>query len=706
MPSPRPLPHHHHRTRRSLAKIVVLGVVATLFVLLPAPRVEAVESAVVDTRTPTLGPEALGRRTASETTGIFDMLGVGLPTGSAGDAMVRVRTDGDWGSWRHLDVSPDHRPENHEASSAARRAPGTHSEPVWFGGADAYEISVAASVASIEVHLVRPSISYVTTSSDAVAGAATSANASRPDIRSRAQWGARAPKKTPSIAPDLKLAVVHHSVNANTYSRDDVPALLRSIQAYHMDAQGWDDIAYNFAVDRFGRIWEARAGGVGNAVIGGHARGFNTYSVGVMVLGDFTSAEPSNAAVASVADVIGWKFAHHQVDVRGRTPFTSMGGTRHPDGTVLDLPRVVAHRDVGQTGCPGERLYDRLGEIRATAISRFDMYIARQPESPLFGDFNADGRRDVLRYRPGARQDVWWSHPGTGLVETPLYIGSTYRPVVADFDGDGADDVLWYGPGSYPPDRLWYGGPDGFTSTGADLPAHGLPLVAELDGDGIDDLILYSPGEAADHVYLGGADRTLTPVDVAINGTYDPAIADFDGDGRDDIYWYGYGTGTDSVWFSDGAGSFTSVPAKAASGASIPIVGDFDGSGRADLLFYGPGDAPDEMWWGETGPRGTHLVEPLTVRGATYVPIVGDVTGGGGDDLLWYQPGTGPDTLWSWLPARVRTDRSLTVNGTYVPDAGRYTTDEADDVIWMSPDTTSHLWVATGAGRFRSTTLR
>ena len=93
----------------------------------------------------------------------------------------------------------------------------------------------------------------------------------------------------PATSADLKLAIVHHSVSSNTYSAGDVPALLRSIQAYHQDVQGWDDIAYNFAVDRFGRAWEARAGGITNVVVGGHAQGFNVGTVGVVVLGAVAS---------------------------------------------------------------------------------------------------------------------------------------------------------------------------------------------------------------------------------------------------------------------------------------------------------------------------------------------------------------------------------------------------------------------------------
>src|SRR3546814_17511334 len=131
-----------------------------------------------------------------------------------------------------------------------------------------------------------------------------------------------------------------------------------------MDVQGWNDIAYNFAVDRFGRTWEVRAGGVTQTVIGGHAKGFNTYTTGVMVLGDLTSTTPSQASVDSVADVIGWKFALDRQDPRGSTQYQSLGGPRSADGAVVHLPRIPGHRAVRQTGCPGRRLHPPLGAHR------------------------------------------------------------------------------------------------------------------------------------------------------------------------------------------------------------------------------------------------------------------------------------------------------------------------------------------------------
>ena len=68
---------------------------------------------------------------------------------------------------------------------------------------------------------------------------------------------------------------VHHTVNANDYTRDEVPGILRSIYAYHTQSRGWSDVGYNFLVDRFGRIWEGRYGGVDRPVVGAHTLGYN-----------------------------------------------------------------------------------------------------------------------------------------------------------------------------------------------------------------------------------------------------------------------------------------------------------------------------------------------------------------------------------------------------------------------------------------------
>ncbi len=322
-----------------------------------------------------------------------------------------------------------------------------------------------------------------------------------------------------------------------------------------------------------------------------------------MVLGDFSSANPTQASVDAVADVIGWKFARHQLDVRGSTQFTSLGGPRYESGTVIQLPKIVSHRDVGQTSCPGSALYTRLGEIRTKAAAHFDRYITEQPMTPLFGDFDGDGRRDVLRYRPGTAADVLWSRPAEGIRRSALTIDGTYRPVVADLDGDGRDDIFWYAPGSYPGDRIWFGGPAGFTSRVVDVPEHGITKRVELDGDGRDDIVVYAPGPSPDRIYSGGPGQTVEALALAVDGTFELLAGDFDGDRRDDLFWYGAGSRADHRWFSNGQGSFTPVPTRV-DGTFDPVVGDFDGNGHDDVLWYAPGEAADALWWSEPGRAG------------------------------------------------------------------------------------------------------
>ncbi|MEK8227997.1 hypothetical protein NKG05_20780 [Oerskovia sp. M15] len=71
----------------------------------------------------------------------------------------------------------------------------------------------------------------------------------------------------------MKGAVVHHTAGNNGYASSDVPTIIRGIYSYHVLSRGWPDIGYNFLVDRFGRIWEGRAGGIDRAIVGAHAAG-------------------------------------------------------------------------------------------------------------------------------------------------------------------------------------------------------------------------------------------------------------------------------------------------------------------------------------------------------------------------------------------------------------------------------------------------
>ena len=114
-------------------------------------------------------------------------------------------------------------------------------------------------------------------------------------IYSRAQWGADEQHARASRSlhyGEVHAGFVHHTVNANNYTRAEVPAILRSIYAYHTQSRGWSDIGYNFLVDRFGRIWEGRYGGVDRPVVGAHTLGYNDDSFAMSAIGNFEIAQP------------------------------------------------------------------------------------------------------------------------------------------------------------------------------------------------------------------------------------------------------------------------------------------------------------------------------------------------------------------------------------------------------------------------------
>jgi hypothetical protein len=135
---------------------------------------------------------------------------------------------------------------------------------------------------------------------------------------------------------------------------------------YHRNSNGWNDIGYNFLVDKYGTIFEGRAGGIDRPVMGAQAEGFNSQSTGIANLGDYSSVPQSSPALNAMARLIRWKLPLEGAATSGTVRVTSAGGStnRFPAGTTATLNRVSGHRDGNSTECPGGALYAQLPELR------------------------------------------------------------------------------------------------------------------------------------------------------------------------------------------------------------------------------------------------------------------------------------------------------------------------------------------------------
>ena len=192
----------------------------------------------------------------------------------------------------------------------------------------------------------------------------------RPVVVLRTAWHADegAVRDKPVYDTGVRAVFIHHTDNPNDYDcRTDVPAMLRAMEQTHI-AQGWDDIGYNFVVDKCGGIWEGRAGGIDRAVQGAHSEGFNIGTVGIAALGHFGAGLPvPEPMLRAIARIAAWKLAP-DVDPLGKVRLVSSNDrSRFPRGTAVTLNAISGHRDVYETDCPGDALYAALPWIRRTA---------------------------------------------------------------------------------------------------------------------------------------------------------------------------------------------------------------------------------------------------------------------------------------------------------------------------------------------------
>jgi hypothetical protein len=277
------------------------------------------------------------------------------------DVKVAVRTKtgpSDWSPWQTEGVMDS-------ADNATRGG----TEPIWTGPATAIDVAVTTAKGEpqdLSLALIDPK-DTPDLKMESIRG-----RAPMPRIYSRASWGADPRMMTwkPTYSPVVKAIAFHHTVNSNTYTAAQVPAIIRGIYRYHAITNKWGDIGYNALVDRFGRIWEGRAGGITRAVIGAHSGGFNYDTAGIAMIGDFDKTNLPQAMKNAAAAFIGWKLSLYHVSPTGLTTLVGGPSTRFGSRVTVRIPTVFPHRQTSNTDCPGDAGMRALPGIRYQASRR------------------------------------------------------------------------------------------------------------------------------------------------------------------------------------------------------------------------------------------------------------------------------------------------------------------------------------------------
>lgn len=367
--------------------------------------------------------------------------GARFPVGTR--VMVRVQAlDGTWSDWTALtpgDVFAD--PQSSEGRATVPSA-----EPIWFGEGGAVQLTAVGALPrgftiTTTYSGPRAADTRVAPRPAPAPAAVYPLTAVLPSYYTRADWGVDESQRDTTCLrfnPQVRAVFVHHTAGTNNYTADQVPAILRGIHKYHT-SNGWCDIAYNALIDKFGRIWEGRYGGLDKYVRSGATGGFNSASWAISLMGDYMTTSVTSAMYTALRDVTAYKVMQIGADPFDRAELTQDPGgesvnARWKDGDVVSLNVISGHRDAVLTDCPGTSAYALLPalrrdvELRMQASPRGNVDLltsgfnsirvagwAFDPETadPWYIWIDVDGR-GAIAYADRARPDVGAYFPGAG----------------------------------------------------------------------------------------------------------------------------------------------------------------------------------------------------------------------------------------------------------------------------------------------------
>ena len=401
--------------------------------------------------------------------------------------------------------------------------------------------------------------------------------APKPYIYSRAQWGANEKMRdqsSPSYGT-IKAGFIHHTVNANNYTADQVPALLRGIYAYHTQSRGWRDVGYNFLVDRFGRIWEGRWGGVTRPVVGAHTLGYNEVAFAMSAIGNFDIATPPQAVADAYARLFAWKLSMYNIRADASRIYVK---NRY-------MQAINGHRDAGQTACPGRYLYAKLPGIRVAAQkiqnaaqSGTTTPPPTPPPSPAPAPDPNKFTSPTQSPRPATSQPSGIEFPRT-----------------QNLVGDGNPDLVLQtasGEVRVVPTGRQTGFVAGGTTSGNWASMSLVAAVGDVTGDGRGDVLARLGRDRITRVYAGDGTGGFSRKGIAATRKFQwanmlMAAGDWNGDRRNDVIMRDTASGKLWMFPGAGAGRFGNPTLLSASWKGFElttVVRDVSGDGRPDLV--------------------------------------------------------------------------------------------------------------------------
>ncbi|WP_082418286.1 peptidoglycan recognition protein family protein [Flaviflexus massiliensis] len=334
-----------------------------------------------------------------------------------------------------------------------------------------------------------------------------------PAVVSRAEWGETRvpPAWTPQYAK-LGGAVIHHTAGTNNYTQAQAPGVVRSVHDYHTydSGRGWDDIGYNYLVDKYGTIYEGRYGTLlstgDQMVVGGHAAPANTGSMGISVMGNYTgSVQPTQASITSIENIIAWKFSEAGVNPKGTWTFYNSR-----TGTNQTVNAILGHRDVSSTVCPGN-IYPLLSNIRNNVQTKID-----SAGKPVRGD------NDLVLYRTNDFSPISTDIQYFGKTGDEFYVGNVLGYGDLPFTRRGNLFTFATGPTSPTSTQKYTIG-----TVGQQV------FTGDLDGDGGESLILRT-GNRFDIYDNPAVNKPTRSINYGRSGD-EVFVFDWDGDGNDEI---------------------------------------------------------------------------------------------------------------------------------------------------------------------------